>query len=90
MLFDMNDFLKLVKKTALEAVNASRPTNVVFGKVINDSPLKIKIDQKLVLSSAQLVLCENVTNFLNVGEEVVLIQMSGGQKYVVIDKIGKG
>lgn len=133
-MFDMNDFLKAVKKTAVEAVNASKPANMVFGKVISASPLKIKVDQKLILTTAQLVLSRNVTNYrlsvtvdwetetnkattentettetetehthevkgdkfitvrnaLTVGEEVILMQVSGGQKYIVIDRIGKG
>ena len=129
-MFDSNDFLKVMKKAAVEAVNASRPADMMFGKVISASPLKIKVDQKLILTSAQLVLSRNVTDFrlsvtvnhttenasggsgdasfashnhgivgkktltvhnaLTVGEEVILMQMSGGQKYIVIDRIGKG
>jgi hypothetical protein len=104
----MNDFLKLMKKTAVEAVNASKPANMVFGKVIDTSPLKIKIHQKLILTSAQLVLTRSVTDYrlsvteddvhktvtvcnaLKNGEEVILMQTAGGQKYIVIDRIGKG
>jgi hypothetical protein len=107
-LFSADDLLKLIKKTAVEAVNASKPANMVFGKVISTSPLKIKIDQKLILTSAQLVLSKHVTNYrlsvtvdgefktmtvynaLTTGEEVILMQVSGGQKYIVIDRIGKG
>jgi hypothetical protein len=95
----------MIKKTAVDAVNASKPANMVFGKVISTSPLKIKIDQKLILTSAQLVLSKSVTNYrlsvtldgnsktmtvnnaLKNGEEVILMQVSGGQKYIVIDKI---
>jgi hypothetical protein len=108
LLFDMGDFIKLMKKTAVEAVNASKPANMVFGKVMSSSPLKIKVDQKLILTSAQLVLSRNVTDYrlsvtvdgsrttmtvynaLTVGEEVILMQLSGGQKYIVMDRIGKG
>lgn len=135
----MNDLVKLIKKAALEAVNASKPADMVFGKVISTSPLKIKVDQKLILTSAQLVLTRSVTDYrlsvtlnhtteehththiisdtysgggsaskekhyhdikgkkevlihgaLEVGEEVILMQLSGGQKYIVIDRIGKG
>ena len=107
-MFDMNDFLKLIKKTAVEAVNASKPANVVFGKVISVSPLKIKVDQKLILGKAQLILSRNVTDYrlsvtldgyarnmtvnnaLKNGDEVILMQTIGGQKYIVIDRIGKG
>lgn len=123
MLFNADDLLKLIKRSAIEAVNASKPADMIFGKVISTSPLKIQIEQKLVLTSAQLVLCRNVTNYsvsmtvdfdtedasddlhkhnikgtktftihnaLRIGEQVVLMQMSGGQKYIVIDRIGKG
>ena len=129
-MYNADDLLKMVKKAAVDAINASKPANMVFGKVINISPLKIKIDQKLVLTSAQLVLSRNVTDYrlsvtmnhttdnksggsgessfashnhsvtgtktmtvhnsLKVGEEVILMQMSGGQKYIVIDRIEKG
>lgn len=104
-MYNADDLLKMIKKTAVDAVNASKPANMVFGKVISTSPLKIKIDQKLILTSAQLVLSKSVTNYrlsvtldgnsktmtvnnaLKNGEEVILMQVSGGQKYIVIDKI---
>ena len=138
-MFNSNDLVKLMKKAAVEAVDASKPANMVFGKVISASPLKIKVDQKLILTSAQLVLSRNVTDYrlsvtvdwntedhththnisdsytgggsassethkhevkgtktmtvhnaLKVGEEVIMMQVSGGQKYIVMDRIGKG
>lgn len=130
-MFNSNDFVKLMKKAAVEAVNASKPANMVFGKVISVAPLKVKVDQKLILTTAQLVLSRNVTDYevemepslnkapsshwteeteggtvhkheikgkkkfmiynaLKVDEEVILMQMSGGQKYIIIDRIGKG
>lgn len=74
----------------MEAFTASKPADVVFGKVISDSPLKIKVDQKLELKSAQLVLTKTVVDdALISGEKVIMIRMSGGQKYIVIDRIGK-
>ena len=136
-MFDSNDLVKLIKKAAVEAVKASSPANMIFGKVISEVPLKIKVDQKLILTSAQLVLSRNVTDYeiemepslneapyfheteemsggsgdalfaahkhkyqgrkkflvynaLKNGEEVILMQIAGGQKYIVIDRIGKG
>lgn len=62
-MFDMNDFLKLMKKSAVEAVVASKPADLKFGKVISISPLKIKVDQKLILNDAQLVLSRHVTDY---------------------------
>ena len=129
-MFDANDLLKLIKQTAMDAVNASKPANMIFGKVVSASPLKIQTEQKLTLGINQLVLSRNVTDFetevtvnwmtenrsggsgydsfsshnhdivgrkkiivhnkLKVGDEVILMQVSGGQKYIVIDRIGKG
>ena len=136
-MFNADDFVKLIKRTAVEAVNASKPANLVFGKVICEDPLKIKVDQKLILTSAQLALSRNVTDYevemepslnnepsshwtettsggsdaaafashrheykgrkkfkvynaLKNEEEVIMMQVAGGQKYIVIDRIGKG
>lgn len=121
-----------MKKAAVEAVKASKPADMVFGKVISAKPLKIKVDQKLILTNKQLVLTRNVTeyevemepipshwteersggsgdaafeshrheykgkkkfkvyNALKNGEEVILMRIAGGQKYIVLDRIGKG
>lgn len=124
---DFNDLLVLIKKSAVEAVNSSKPTAIVYGKVISSSPLKINIEQKMTLTAAQLVLTRNVTdhkvfmtvdhvtenrsggsgeasfkshnhaytgtkeftvhNSLAVGDEVIMIQIQGGQKYIVLDRV---
>lgn len=126
MLFNGDDLLRVIKKSAVDAVNASKPANVVFGKVICECPLKIQVDQKLILTSAMLVLSRNVTDFkvemtveheteeekggfgelafanhkhaykgrkeflvqnaLKTGDEVILMRVSGGQMYVVLDR----
>lgn len=136
-MFDSNDIVKMIKKAAMDAVIASKPANMVFGKVVSEKPLKIKVDQKLILTEKQLVLSRDVTDYeiemepslneapsshwtenssggsgdasfsahkheykgrkkflvynaLKNGEEVILMQLAGGQKYIVIDRIGKG
>ena len=70
MLRDAYDLLNIVKKAAMEAFNASQPSDFVFGKVVCISPLKISVEQKLTLGVSQLVLTRNVTNFnINIGLE---------------------
>lgn len=59
------DLIKAMKKASLEAVESSKPVNVVFGKVTSAAPLKIQVDQKITLGAAQLVLCRNVTDYDN-------------------------
>ena len=136
MLHDFNDLLNSIKKAAVEAVKASKPTAIVYGKVTSVSPLKINVEQKMTLTPAQLVLTRNVTDYelemtadhstenhththtisdtysgggsasnethnhaytgrktftvhnsLVVGDEVVMVQMQGGQKYIVLDRV---
>ena len=57
------DLLNVIKKAAVDAVNASQPSDFYFGKVTSAKPLKILVEQKMTLSTAQLVLTRNVTDF---------------------------
>lgn len=129
---DAVELIKTIKRAAVDAVNASKPVEVCFGKVTSVSPLKILVEQKMTLGEAQLVLCRNVTDYktymtggniqnyydvgtspnvstfpvspshvhamgkiqvtvhngLVVSDEVILIRQQGGQKYIVVDRIG--
>jgi hypothetical protein len=62
-LLDANDLLNIVKRAAVEAVNASQPSDYCFGKVVSSKPLKISVEQKMTLGAAQLILTRNVTDF---------------------------
>lgn len=89
MLPDYSALVKAIKKAGTEAVNASGPVTICFGKVMSVAPLKVLVDQKMTLGAAQLVLTRNVTdNSLVNGDEVVLLRQQGGQKYVIIDRVG--
>ena len=59
----MNDLTKAIQKTATEAVESTKPVNILFGKVINESPLKINVEQRMVLSEEQLILTRNVMDY---------------------------
>ena len=47
----------------MDAVKNSNPTSVIYGTVISESPLKIQVSPKLILTESQLVLTRNVTDF---------------------------
>ena len=53
----------VVKRAAVEAVEAGKPVVLLFGQVISDSPLKIQVDQKTILTEKMLILTRNVTDF---------------------------
>ena len=137
----MGDFVALVrciKKICKETIEAEKPSGVYYGRVTSVSPLRIQVEQGLVLDRSQLVLTRNVTNHsvdmtvnhvtnletehthevqdtytgggtssptshlhgytgrkrflihngLVIGDRVILMRMQGGQRYVVIDRIG--
>ena len=93
---DAAEFVKIIKKAAVEAVEAAKPAGIYFGTVTAVNPLRV--EQKMTLEKEQLVLTRNVTDYetedgsvqnaLKQGEEVILFRMQGGQKYVVMDRIG--
>ena len=96
-----SNIVQLVKQIALEAVEASKPCDYRTGVVTGINPLEIKISQTLTLDESFLDLARNVTDFeilvngqmttienaLKVGEKVLMIRKSGGQRYTVIDRV---
>lgn len=70
-MLDYNDLLRAIKKSAVEAVEASKPTAIIFGTVILTNPLHIRVGQKLTLTMEQLKLSRNVTTYtITVGMEL--------------------
>lgn len=63
MLADANELVAAMKKAATEAVEAGKPVNVFFGKVKAVKPLKIDVEQKLLLGEKQLILSRSVTDY---------------------------
>lgn len=63
MLADANELVETLKRAAVEAMQATKPVNVYFGEVVSAAPLKINVEQKMVLGEKQLILSRNVTDF---------------------------
>lgn len=60
---DANQFVKAVKKAAKDEWEACKPVDVFFGQVQGVNPLKISVEQKMLLGESQLVLTRNVTDY---------------------------
>lgn len=87
MSLDINQLVKLIKRAAVEAVQASSPMGVEYGLVTSISPLGITVDQKKILTEAQLILTNAVRDYaLQMGEKVILLRCDGGQQYIVLDR----
>lgn len=63
MSLDINQLVKLVKQAAVEAVQAGAPMSGGYGYVTSTSPLEITVDQKKILSEAQLILTDAVRDY---------------------------
>lgn len=58
-----NLILENFQKIAVSAIKETKPAGLYYGEVMSTSPLKIKIDQKLILTSKQLLLSTLVQDF---------------------------
>ena len=83
---DYTETLKLIKKAAIDAVAASKPVTLCFGKIVTSLPIRIDVEQKIILGENQIVLTQSMERMLP-GDEVVLLRIQGGQKYIVLDKV---
>nr|WP_294493183.1 DUF2577 domain-containing protein [uncultured Anaerosporobacter sp.] len=77
-----------MKKAAIEAVEASKPTDLIFGKVISANPLSVNVDQKLTLNEEFVFVTYAYSQIMQDNDNVVMIRAKGGQKYLIIDKVG--
>lgn len=81
----MSEFGELIKELAVNAVEAEKPADVVIGIVEDDDPLKIRLEQKLIITERFVEVCARAV--YEKDDRVVLIRCSGGQKYILIDRI---
>lgn len=56
---DAAKLIKAIKKAAVEAVEATKPVQICFGSVKSTEPLKIFVDQKMILGEKQLTVMQN-------------------------------
>ncbi len=61
---DANALVEAMKRAAKDEREASKPVNVCFGEVVSKSPLKINVEQKMILNESQLILSQNVTDYM--------------------------
>ena len=67
MSLDINELVRLVKRAAVEAVQAGAPMSGGYGYVTSTSPLEITVDQKKILTEAQLILTDAVRDYTVAG-----------------------
>lgn len=73
----------MIKKAAVRAVLATNPVNVLYGTVEQESPLEIRVNEKLKLTSEFLDILEHLTPHTRVADisstKVSEVMTSAGQ-----------
>lgn len=59
---DTNDLVRAIKQAAMDAVQAAKPMNLLYGTVVSASPLQIQTEQKIILDADQLIVPESLTD----------------------------
>lgn len=72
----------------MDAYRASKPCDTVIGTIVSISPLKVKINQKMSLTSDFVSMTQTAKNAsLCKGDKVLMLRQSGGQRYYIMDKV---
>lgn len=81
----MDNLTALIKRAAMEAVEAGKPTKVVYGQVYSKNPLKVKVSEKLILTSDVLIVPEYLTD-----HEIKLVSGDAEATYTVKNALNTG
>lgn len=81
------NFSEIIKKSVLQVINAIRFTEICIGDVIEEDPLKIKIEEKLFLSDNEIIKTSSFSGLIKKGTRLLFIREGGGQRYFLIDTI---
>ena len=58
-----NGMIRVMKTAAMDAFNESKPCDVVTGVVESVNPIKIRLNQEIILGERQLALTEAVSDY---------------------------
>ncbi|GAA0378971.1 DUF2577 domain-containing protein [Bacillus horti] len=59
----MANLLEMIKQAGLDAMEASNPLHILYGKVLKNNPLEVNVDQRFTLSSDFLIVPEHLTRY---------------------------
>ncbi|WP_375565952.1 DUF2577 family protein [Bacillus pumilus] len=85
-----------IKRLAVNAVDAQSPMELILGDVVSVSPLSIRLKEndKLIIPEDLLMwptrLDEDEDDALEEGDSVMVLAMTGGQIFYILDKVVGG
>ena len=84
----MADVIGVIKRAALEAVEDAAPAAVMFGAVERLSPMEIRVEQRLLIGAERIIAVGTAAEGLRIGDEVALLRQAGGQRFLLLGRIG--
>lgn len=85
-----------IKRLAVDAVDAQSPMELILGDVVSVSPLNVRLNEndKLIIPEELLIwparLDEGEDDELEEGDCVMVLAMTGGQTFYILDKVVGG
>ncbi|XYU18309.1 DUF2577 family protein [Bacillus pumilus] len=85
-----------IKRLAVNAVDAQSPMELILGDVVSVSPLSVRLNEndKLIIPEELLIwparLDEGEDDELEEGDSVMVLAMTGGQMFYILDKVVGG
>ena len=83
----MTEIIEIIKQEAVNAVEARKPMELLFGTVIALDPLEIKLAQQRSYTKEFFLALAPVPAF-EVGDKLVLLRVQGGQQFLILGKEG--
>lgn len=88
ILLPNSNWTQLIKQIAEEARKAAKPSDYFVGSVESNNPFKIRLSQKMILTSDFFLITQTLKNTtFQIGDRVLMLRKEGGQQYVLIDKV---
>lgn len=83
-----NNLTQLIKQIARQERVASDPCDVFTGHVVSTNPFKVYITSKCQVDEDFLIITKTAKEAeLKKDDKVVLIRVSGGQRFLLLDKV---
>ena len=85
----MRNLVELIKQIAAGVYEAEKPMEIGYGTVQSIRPFTVRLDQKRTFGKEKFIVRQGITaQSFRVGERLILIQVQGGQEWLILDRKG--
>lgn len=85
-----DELYTVIKQIAVSAVKNEKPCDWCYGSIVNISPLKISLAEKLEIDEDFIEFGSRKIENFDVGDKLILLKKTGGQLFLCLDVIKDG